>query len=153
MKRFIITSIVLLTSCDISSQRAVDNPQPVNQIDNKSYDGMSKAYFASGCFWCVETIYESLEGVKEVYSGYAGGSTVNPNYTRLFQEKQVMRKLLRLSTIVILFHLKLFLRFFLILMILQLQIDKVLTMELNIDRSHFTLILKKVIKSQTILIC
>ena len=56
MKRFIITSIILLTSCDISSQRAVDNPQPVNQIDNKSYDGMSRAYFASGCFWCVETI-------------------------------------------------------------------------------------------------
>ena len=63
MKRFIITSIVLLTSCDISSQRAVDNPRPVNQIDNESYDGMSKAYFASGCFWCVETIYESLDGV------------------------------------------------------------------------------------------
>ena len=41
---------------------------------------MSRAYFASGCFWCVETIYESLDGVKEVYSGYAGGSTINPNY-------------------------------------------------------------------------
>ena len=36
---------------------------------------MSRAYFASGCFWCVETIYESLDGVEEVYSGYAGGST------------------------------------------------------------------------------
>lgn len=87
MKRFIITSIVLLTSCDISSQRAVDNPQPVNQIDNKSYDGMSKAYFASGCFWCVETIYESLDGVKEVYSGYAGGLTVNPNYYQVISGK------------------------------------------------------------------
>ena len=87
MKRFIITSIVLLTSCDISSQRAVDNPQPVNQIDNKSYDGMSKAYFASGCFWCVETIYESLDGVKEVYSAYAGGSTVNPNYYQVISGK------------------------------------------------------------------
>jgi len=87
MKGFIITSIVLLTSCDISSQRAVDNPQPVNQIDNKSYDGMSKAYFASGCFWCVETIYESLDGVKEVYSGYAGGSTINPNYYQVMSGK------------------------------------------------------------------
>ena len=48
--------------------------------DNQDYSQYSKAYFASGCFWCVETIYESLEGVKEVYSGYAGGSTVNPNY-------------------------------------------------------------------------
>ena len=87
MKRFLITSIILLTSCDISSQRAVDNPQPVNLIDNKNYDDMSRAYFASGCFWCVETIYESLDGVKEVYSGYAGGLTVNPNYYQVISGK------------------------------------------------------------------
>ena len=48
---------------------------------------MHKAYFASGCFWCVETIYESLDGVKEVYSGYAGGSTVNPNYYQVISGK------------------------------------------------------------------
>ena len=48
---------------------------------------MSKAYFASGCFWCVETIYESLDGVKEVYSGYAGGSTINPNYYQVMSGK------------------------------------------------------------------
>ncbi|GIR18215.1 MAG: hypothetical protein CM15mP32_4020 [Flavobacteriaceae bacterium] len=30
------------------------------------------AYFASGCFWCVEAIYESVYGVAEVISGYAG---------------------------------------------------------------------------------
>jgi len=38
------------------------------------------AYFASGCFWCVEAIFESVKGVKEVYSGYSGGSQKNPNY-------------------------------------------------------------------------
>tara|TARA_Y100000991_G_scaffold143655_1_gene108438 strand:+ start:5511 stop:6029 length:519 start_codon:yes stop_codon:yes gene_type:complete len=38
------------------------------------------AYFASGCFWCVEAIYESLIGVKEVISGYSGGDTENPTY-------------------------------------------------------------------------
>ena len=41
---------------------------------------MHKAYFASGCFWCVEAIYESLIGVKEVTSGYSGGETNNPTY-------------------------------------------------------------------------
>ena len=70
----------MISACDISSQKAFDNPQPVNQINDVKYNDMSKAYFASGCFWCVETIYESLDGVKEVYSGYAGGSTINPNY-------------------------------------------------------------------------
>lgn len=41
---------------------------------------MAKAYFASGCFWCVEAIYESLEGVIEATNGYAGGHIKNPTY-------------------------------------------------------------------------
>ena len=40
----------------------------------------SKAYFASGCFWCVESIYENLKGVINVDSGYSGGITINPTY-------------------------------------------------------------------------
>ncbi len=39
-----------------------------------------KATFAGGCFWCMETPYEKLEGVKEVVSGYTGGKKVNPTY-------------------------------------------------------------------------
>ncbi|WP_282072224.1 peptide-methionine (S)-S-oxide reductase MsrA [Polaribacter atrinae] len=38
------------------------------------------AYFASGCFWCVEAIFESVNGVEEAVSGYAGGHTLNPTY-------------------------------------------------------------------------
>ena len=41
---------------------------------------MKEAYFASGCFWCVESIYESLVGVDKVESGYSGGFTENPTY-------------------------------------------------------------------------
>ena len=72
--------LIPIISCNISTQEPIDNQQPVYSIDNQDYSEYSKAYFASGCFWCVETVYESLEGVKEVYSGYAGGSTANPNY-------------------------------------------------------------------------
>ena len=39
-----------------------------------------KAYFAGGCFWCVEESFEKLKGVKEVISGYSGGITENPTY-------------------------------------------------------------------------
>ncbi len=39
-----------------------------------------KAYFAGGCFWCVEESFEKLEGVQEVISGYSGGFTKNPTY-------------------------------------------------------------------------
>lgn len=38
------------------------------------------AVFAEGCFWCSEHIFESIPGVKEVISGYAGGHTDNPTY-------------------------------------------------------------------------
>ncbi len=38
------------------------------------------AYFAGGCFWCVEESFEKLKGVEEVISGYSGGITENPTY-------------------------------------------------------------------------
>lgn len=46
-------------------------------IDNH---GKKRAYFASGCFWCVEAVYESVRGVEESISGYSGGHTKNPTY-------------------------------------------------------------------------
>ena len=39
-----------------------------------------KAYFAGGCFWCMEESFEKLSGVEEVISGYSGGFTANPTY-------------------------------------------------------------------------
>ena len=43
-------------------------------------DEKERAYFAGGCFWCVEESFEKLNGVKEVFSGYSGGTTENPTY-------------------------------------------------------------------------
>ena len=48
--------------------------------DLKDYE---TAYFASGCFWCVEAVFESVKGVKEVISGYSGGSERNPTYEQV----------------------------------------------------------------------
>ena len=48
---------------------------------NFSYSAQKdKAYFAGGCFWCVEESFEKLKGVEEVISGYSGGVTENPTY-------------------------------------------------------------------------
>mgnify|MGYP001211342691 CR=1 FL=1 len=41
---------------------------------------LGKAYFAGGCFWCMEESFEKLKGVEEVISGYSGGITTNPTY-------------------------------------------------------------------------
>lgn len=48
---------------------------------------LSKAYFASGCFWCVESIYENLKGVVEVNSGYSGGNIKDPSYSQVMSGK------------------------------------------------------------------
>ena len=50
----------------------VNNPSKALEKD--------RAYFAGGCFWCVEESFEKLNGVVEVISGYSGGSTENPTY-------------------------------------------------------------------------
>ena len=51
-----------------------------NLVLNKINQSDKVAYFASGCFWCVEAIFESVEGVSEAISGYAGGHTKRPTY-------------------------------------------------------------------------
>ncbi len=43
----------------------------------------AKAYFAGGCFWCVEADFEKLPGVVAAVSGYAGGSSKNPTYEQV----------------------------------------------------------------------
>ena len=42
-----------------------------------------KAFFAGGCFWCIEKDFESVKGVSEVVSGYTGGKTANPTYKQV----------------------------------------------------------------------
>jgi len=46
-----------------------------------SLDNYERAYFASGCFWCVEAVFESVIGVEEAISGYSGGSPADANYS------------------------------------------------------------------------
>lgn len=48
---------------------------------------LRKATFAGGCFWCVESDFEKVDGVVEVVSGYAGGRTENPTYEEVSSGK------------------------------------------------------------------
>jgi len=41
---------------------------------------MQTAYLAGGCFWCVEAIFQRVNGVKELKNGYCNGATQNPTY-------------------------------------------------------------------------
>lgn len=81
-KIYHLVLVALLFSCHNSAQvnpeqQAVINAKPV---EVSSQNGKARAYFSSGCFWCVEAIFESVKGVDEVINGYSGGHTKNPTY-------------------------------------------------------------------------
>lgn len=69
------------------------NPVPVEQTvaleeqeialiqePQEKEENLKVAYFASGCFWCVEAVFQSVKGVKDAVSGYSGGSKKHPTY-------------------------------------------------------------------------
>ena len=83
MKKIVYISIItLLFSCQNQAQvsKAQEKVIDADPIATPLKDGKATAYFASGCFWCVEAIYESVKGVDEVIAGYSGGHTENPTY-------------------------------------------------------------------------
>ena len=72
-----------LLSCSFSAPKPIDNPKPVATNEYPLPQGHEVAYFASGCFWCVEAVFEQVKGVQEAISGYAGGNTKNPTYNQV----------------------------------------------------------------------
>ena len=72
-----------LLSCSFSAPKPIDNPKPVATNEYPLPQGHEVAYFASGCFWCVEAVFEQVTGVHEAISGYAGGTTKNPTYNQV----------------------------------------------------------------------
>lgn len=79
---FLLSFSFFIFSCGNGNTQTVTRDEIANAapIEVPLENGMAKAYFASGCFWCVEAVYESVKGVDEVISGYAGGHTKNPTY-------------------------------------------------------------------------
>ena len=75
---FTLIVLPLFMACTAQNNHSADqNIKLKSEEDLKNYE---TAYFASGCFWCVEAVFESVKGVEEAVSGYAGGKTVNPTY-------------------------------------------------------------------------
>jgi peptide-methionine (S)-S-oxide reductase len=83
-------TLIFAFSCQNNAQVKTNNQSKKSSIEQglmnatpievPLQNGKARAYFASGCFWCVEAIYESIIGVEEVINGYSGGHTLNPTY-------------------------------------------------------------------------
>lgn len=84
MKRilyFLAFLIVLSAGCRPNTER--ETAMTVSDVVQKDLSKYKKAYFASGCFWCVEAVFESVKGVEEAISGYSGGKEQNPTYEQV----------------------------------------------------------------------
>lgn len=80
-----IAATILLVSCKNANtgNEADKEMAQLEPVQTQPVNGYQRAYFASGCFWCVEAIFESLKGVNEVISGYSGGTEQNPTYRQV----------------------------------------------------------------------
>ncbi|OGU30656.1 MAG: peptide-methionine (S)-S-oxide reductase [Ignavibacteria bacterium GWA2_35_9] len=82
----IIGLIIFLTSVTGYSCKEVKSTKiesEKSEMDSTQDMNLEKATFGGGCFWCTEAIYERVEGVHSVVSGYAGGTVKNPTYKQV----------------------------------------------------------------------
>ncbi|MBI2375481.1 MAG: peptide-methionine (S)-S-oxide reductase MsrA [Deltaproteobacteria bacterium] len=81
MTRLILSALgaVLAAACQ-SSAVAGPIPRPTQDLPKAQPGEVRTAVLAAGCFWCVEEIFEKLEGVVEATSGYAGGTPETAKY-------------------------------------------------------------------------
>jgi peptide-methionine (S)-S-oxide reductase len=85
MKKIIFIIIYLINFSFLSNTLAVAGELTVNMGgNNKEY---RKAYFAGGCFWCMEESFDKVKGVIRSISGYSGGHVKNPTYRQVIYEK------------------------------------------------------------------
>jgi len=66
-------------------------------ILNLNFMNVKYATFGSGCFWCTEAIFELVDGVIEVESGYSGGNIINPTYEEVSSGKTNFAEVTRIK--------------------------------------------------------
>ena len=74
---FAVLLFIVGTSCGQKSEPAKTVTINTKQIN---MEGLQLATFGSGCFWCTEAVFQQVDGVEKVESGYAGGQVKNPTY-------------------------------------------------------------------------
>ncbi len=89
MKALCILAALVITCIGLESLlNAESKPEPVKAPQSTSTNTnapaeLKTATFGAGCFWCVEAVFERIEGVKDVRSGYAGGPLAKPTYKQV----------------------------------------------------------------------
>lgn len=78
------SQVILIILTFVSVQASSQNQSNTTKLMAEN-NGLELATFGAGCFWCVEAIFQRVEGVEKVVSGYAGGNIKNPSYKEVCQ--------------------------------------------------------------------
>ena len=78
---FFAALAVALAACGQQTQTAEPQAQPY--VTPPELEHLEQATLGAGCFWCVEAVFQRLEGVEKVISGYAQGPVLNPTYKQV----------------------------------------------------------------------
>jgi len=81
MMKCLIYLIIIINILSCHTRENKDKSMMIDKMKVEKYVGqLDTATFGAGCFWCVEAIFQRLDGVVSVTSGYSGGTKVNPTY-------------------------------------------------------------------------
>jgi peptide-methionine (S)-S-oxide reductase len=83
----LLALIPALTGCMRAAGDEAQTAEGARSTMSQDLSGTEVATLGGGCFWCVEAVYERIDGVVEVVSGYAGGHTINPTYEEVCSGK------------------------------------------------------------------
>ncbi|MFN5325301.1 MAG: peptide-methionine (S)-S-oxide reductase MsrA [Bacteroidota bacterium] len=72
--------LCILASCGMGGPDARERHSTTANSNHMDTTKLDTITFGSGCFWCTEAVFQSLEGVYSAVSGYMGGQTDNPTY-------------------------------------------------------------------------
>ena len=81
--KILLLSILSFLVADCNEVKQASLPELEVKYADLQSDKYEKTVFASGCFWCVEAVFESVEGVVEAISGYAGGTALDASYDKV----------------------------------------------------------------------
>jgi peptide-methionine (S)-S-oxide reductase len=73
-------AVLLFVSATCTSRKNIPSGADNSMSENTTNDSLQVATFGNGCFWCTEAVFQQVDGVTKVESGYSGGKVKNPTY-------------------------------------------------------------------------
>lgn len=80
---FLIFTALITFGCLHQEEVTIKSNIDEIELKGQKKDVMELAVLGGGCFWCTEAVFEKIDGIKDVISGYAGGEPPNPTYKQI----------------------------------------------------------------------